>query len=775
MSKPSPKIFHLGITMSGAISAGAYTAGVLDYLIEALDAWEERKRNGESVPDHRIGLKVMSGASAGSITAAIGVIAMCDENQKPGVHENPKTKERYHYYLPKLYESWVVRPTFVAEAASKDSGASSAQGEASKPSDLLSLGDLDPSDDPFPANFTHCCDVDLPKPNGEPPIASLLNVRVLAEISGLALDVKKVKAEPRAYIADPLHIYMTLTNLRGVPYKVAFTGGYYHMITHGDRVHYAVHGAGAWRAPSAKFPNGDPEAESAFAKDDALRDIDAAWLGEESAQGAGGKSDWIDFAITALASSAFPIGLAPRLVSMKLDRDYRNRRFPSNTLVDKARVAMPFPDFKTGVLGEKPFYFTSADGGIIDNDPFEYAHFAIKEGEKLSEPVPAEPQEVSRAVIMISPFPEEKPILNRDEPETDLVSIVSTLFPSLIDQARFKPDALFLAADPQHASRYLIGPSRDDKNGKTQRYGIASGLLGGFGGFVARSFRDHDYQLGRRNCQKFLRDSFTVPEDNELIASWMNLPDKQKYEAPPDLRGKKTYQLVPIGDQAQDVPRPEWPRISMDEFKILNDRIGARFDYVAPKLIRQKVGGALGRLLLLGSANIPGAQLIRSRVLDFVYCTILADLVRRDQVEEWNKLPNGLNLGEDDVRLLLGELLEPKYDMRNAQGILRAIEVVSPATLSTEAIEQTLDKLKSAPSPFTVWEAPWTDKAGGRLFALQSRKPDLMGTLGGVTGAWAPTVDRPGYSGGWLTKGEGLFSRSRGWLEKTLGASKNPE
>jgi hypothetical protein len=384
--------------MSGAISAGAYTAGVLDYLIEALDAWEKKKREGAAVPDHRIGLKVMSGASAGSITAAIGVIALCDEDQKPHFYDDPKTKQRYHYYLPKLYESWVVRPTFVADSSSNNSGASSGTAKTAKPSDLLALGDLEPSNDPFPGIFEHCCEVDPRKSDGEPPVASLLNVRVLAEISEQALDVKKVKAEPRAYIADPLHIYMTLTNLRGVPYKVAFTGGYYHMITHGDRVHYAVHGAGAWRAPSPDFPEGDPQAESEFAKNDALREIDAAWLAEVDAQGVG-KKQWRDFAVKALASSAFPVGLAPRLVTMNLDRDYLGRRFPCDTLVDKARVAMPFPDFTKGVREEKPFYFTSADGGIIDNDPFEYAHFAIKEGKGLTQPVPSTPHEVTRAVL----------------------------------------------------------------------------------------------------------------------------------------------------------------------------------------------------------------------------------------------------------------------------------------------------------------------------------------------------------------------------------------
>ena len=72
--------FQIGLTMSGAISAGAYTAGVLDFLIEALDAWEDA-RNGpdaDTVPGHRVGIKVMSGASAGAITAAICAIALVD-------------------------------------------------------------------------------------------------------------------------------------------------------------------------------------------------------------------------------------------------------------------------------------------------------------------------------------------------------------------------------------------------------------------------------------------------------------------------------------------------------------------------------------------------------------------------------------------------------------------------------------------------------------------------------------------------------------------------
>jgi hypothetical protein len=49
--------FKLAINMPGAISAGAYTAGVLDFLTEALDAWYEAKRDHECVPAHDISIE----------------------------------------------------------------------------------------------------------------------------------------------------------------------------------------------------------------------------------------------------------------------------------------------------------------------------------------------------------------------------------------------------------------------------------------------------------------------------------------------------------------------------------------------------------------------------------------------------------------------------------------------------------------------------------------------------------------------------------------------
>lgn len=722
----SGKEFHLGLTMSGAISAGAYTAGVFDFLIQALDEWEKARDGGTTVPDHRVGIKVMAGASAGSITAAIGALALLDGAQAPGFHRDASGRA-FHYHLPKLYEAWVVKPAF--------------QDEAAIGLDLLSLGDLDaPIDSSVPpGSFLTSQDPPIAKASENARVASLLNVSILAKIAEEALNVSAPLVPPKAYIAETLHIYMTLTNLRGVPYKVPFNGGDYHMITHGDRAHYAIVDAGGWEKPGS---------ESRFGQMDASRALAPSWLLPVSAQS--NQLKWRDFAVSALASSAFPVGLSPRIVGGKLS-DYAGRNFPTPALVLNPGAINP--EWPAAWPQSASFDFTAADGGIIDNDPFEYAHFAVKDGGNLEAPNESDPDKVERAVLMISPFPEAKPIRPSGEPRIDLISIVGALFPSLINQARFKPDALALAAKEDHASRYLIGPSRTKRvNGDDvdERYGIASGLLGGFGGFVARAFRDHDFQLGRRNCQRFLQTSFALPAENPLVAQWKEAGlDIAKFAAVKNKAESPTnYCLIPLfGAAKEEVQAPLWPRISQVQFDNLQNRIADRFDYVAPKLLSQNIKGLLGFLIGLTLApvvrDIPG--LIRTRVLAYVRLVILADLVRRDQIEDW-ELPSGLALSDEDVRLVLAELLEPKFDQRNVAGIAAALAATPGADISKDRIVKVLEALKSANGNCKVWEAPWKDKEGNRLFTLDSRKPNVLeGILGGrLKLAAKPSVDPPG-------------------------------
>ena len=74
------------------------------------------------------------------------------------------------------------------------------------------------------------------------------------------------------------------------------------------------------------------------------------------------------------------MGLAPRLIGATLGTDstpgeYDGRRLPIDALASD--LTMP-PAWLPSIGDEHPFWFTTADGGIIDNDPFEYARFSLK-------------------------------------------------------------------------------------------------------------------------------------------------------------------------------------------------------------------------------------------------------------------------------------------------------------------------------------------------------------------------------------------------------------
>src|SRR5690606_36345859 len=105
--------FRVGLTMAGAVSAGAYTAGVVDFLLEALEAWSAEKRRLQDagvpradwpIPPHEVMIEAMSGTSAGAMTTALAAVAFCSET-KP-VRRLPEAGEDSGNLL---YESWVRR------------------------------------------------------------------------------------------------------------------------------------------------------------------------------------------------------------------------------------------------------------------------------------------------------------------------------------------------------------------------------------------------------------------------------------------------------------------------------------------------------------------------------------------------------------------------------------------------------------------------------------------------------------------------------------------
>jgi hypothetical protein len=67
----SPSVLRLGLVLNGTVSAGAWTAGALDALIEALDAFYVAKAAGSPAAAHDLQVEIVGGASGGGVCAAL--------------------------------------------------------------------------------------------------------------------------------------------------------------------------------------------------------------------------------------------------------------------------------------------------------------------------------------------------------------------------------------------------------------------------------------------------------------------------------------------------------------------------------------------------------------------------------------------------------------------------------------------------------------------------------------------------------------------------------
>ena len=422
--------FQIGLTMSGAVSAGAYTAGVFDFLIQALDEWENaRNASGAStIPNHFVGIKVMSGASAGAITAAIGAVALADADQKPVEFDNHcEGEQKIKCYLPKLYETWVVKPGLVAEGDEKI--------------DFLETSDLDGAPE---AADDYSRTRGIPRDEGEPRTRDIA-AQFAASRRDHARRARRQACDGQAtplYCKDPAHLYDAVEPARralfgslrrrhqprnGAKDDKGWRENCYHMISHGDRVHYAVTGLGTWNSPNSK---------SDFADNDQKREIAAAWLVRPDASGLEGLRH-LRSGVRRLPGWTSPAPDWRDARQGSQARRIRGPALPTDALAGRSAISPAWPPT---VSAEDPFWFTTADGGIIDNDPFEYARFSLKDGDKLDRRIESDLDKVDRAVIMVSPFPELKPIAPEGRPASGLVSIFSALLPALIDSSPFQAE-----------------------------------------------------------------------------------------------------------------------------------------------------------------------------------------------------------------------------------------------------------------------------------------------------------------------------------------------
>lgn len=553
----SEQTFDIGLVGAGAISAGAYTGGVIDFMVQALDEWYALKAAGDGAPPHDVRISVFSGASAGGITAALAAGYL-------GSEQPPITNEAEGLACKgenKLFDSWVDRIDIAA---------------------LLEDRDLQGKDS---------------------PVVSLLDSTVLSEIADSGLNVAP-RQKRRPYIAEDFNLLLTVTNLRGVPYEIKLAGptaASHTMSLHADYVHFRISDGGG-HCPPDRFPLTWADLGTAHPVVDMLK-------------------------TTALASGAFPVGLAPRTLSHVLPGNggpdwYSSRIWPVPTpdSHDPHECVSPesIPANWGDVAANYRYHYQCADGGVMDNEPLELARRFLAGATGRN---PREGEKASRAVLLIDPFPSDTTFNPDYQPAPDLVKAAVGLFGALKNQARFKPEELMLAAHEQVYSRFMIAPTRG-----RETHPIACGSLGGFGGFLKREFRAHDYFLGRRNAQKFFRDHFVLPENNPLFAAWTP-PMKEAFcvrdpdsDQPILADGQRFLPIIPlVGEAKTPCYRAEWPRYSDRDLEQLVERVENRVGKVIDRLVGQyfKTNNLIVRLvarLVLGRKKADVVAFIRRKV-----------------------------------------------------------------------------------------------------------------------------------------------------------------
>jgi hypothetical protein len=324
---PQDDTFEIGLTFAGGQSAGCYLAGVLDFLFEALDAWEQaRTAEPDKFPNHKVRIKIIAGASAGGLNTALAAIAG-RYRFPPASHVRFEDGDK-NLGSP-FYRAW-VRDVDIRH--------------------LLTTDDIAAGSGTF----------------------SALNTQYLDDKVASYLDFKGEGLVRRQWLDDPLPIAVMISNVDGVPYRIKFrteddndpsANGYW-MTLHGDRLAFL-------RPLAADAPQpGKP-------------DSDALSLDNSSAA-----ADWKRLGQAVLATIAFPLALRERIVERPTtDYDYRFAYpFDPGGLV----YAPPFPgtaerqqSFVTidgGVTDNEPFEIAHAALAGTDGRN-------VREGEKAKRAV----------------------------------------------------------------------------------------------------------------------------------------------------------------------------------------------------------------------------------------------------------------------------------------------------------------------------------------------------------------------------------------------------
>jgi len=451
----STKTFHLGLCMAGSVSAGAYTAGVMDYLIEALSKWEQTKQSDSSVPQHDIKIDLLCGASGGGITAALSLFALQDRIDHPVLHADGRVDVPSNNIF---WNTWVDMTS------------------ADMFTELMNGSDITRG-----------------------YIPSALNATFIDQLAGRFNDyvnrLARTGGSKPEFFGNKPELFLTLFNITGINYELhAKSSGpesTQYVTDHRDLAHFRC-------------------CEEAY-KGDGRMHLSLSNLA------------YLPVLIeAAMATGAFPVGLKARKVSRENRFIWDHPFFHRGNQFSSATIALGPQAVKTGI-----YTSLNADGGTANNEPVELAKEILltmlsKVYKQVDLPIPIEnmdrenkqdalKQLHNTSIILIDPFPSTNN--NIKSPGTNsegLIEYVPDLIHALQSQLIFDAKDTLDAYRKGNYGLHVVAPSKD---GVIPSHAIASGALSGFGGFIHKEFRVHDYFLGRQNCQSFLRKYFIVDPD----------------------------------------------------------------------------------------------------------------------------------------------------------------------------------------------------------------------------------------------------------------------
>ena len=408
-----------------------------------------------------------------------------------------------------------------------------------------------------------------------PRVTSLLDSTIIDEIAKKAL--QPVTSPPPVFVSKSLSLFLTLTNVRGVPYSMIPLAEKEKGSAEEDVAYYADH------LEFETLPEGATKPQSHLAVPLPAGGQGTGWdLLEEAAK----------------ATGAFPIFLAPRILTRHA-RDYYYQPW----LNAQSAHAREFkPDWP---LEENDTFETlNVDGGVTNNDPFQLAHDHLASRNPLAKPGPhghqnpRQPNEANCAVLTIAPFTSDACFDKHFHPKrtSSIFRILPKLVTALISQSRFLGESLIVVVSGMN-SRFVIAPSKPSNPGEDA---LQCGLLGAFGGFFERGFRAHDYKLGRRNCQKFLSDHFRLAVDNPIIqaglAQW-NEQERSAILAQYDTAKTNTLPIIPLcGTAMAEEDHPAAGTISRARLKLIVALVTKRSRRVAKPFIQEIFGHGIGSL-----------------------------------------------------------------------------------------------------------------------------------------------------------------------------------